>query len=355
VNESKSARYHRLQRQAGVVSLLVSVLWLLALLIVRPGLPLWWLVVLMVAGNTLLTLPIVYFRGVLLERRYELSSETTRGWAADQVKAFALSVIFAVGAIDFVYAAIRWNPVWWWIPAAIGASLFTIVLARLAPVLLLPIFYKFTPLERPELRERLLALSERAGVRVLGVYEWALGTRTRRANAALTGAGSTRRILLSDTLLADYTDDEIEVILAHELAHHVHRDIPKGLALELVLITAAFLAASVILPEAAAALGLADAADPRGVPALVLIVSGVSLVATPLLHSMSRRNEYRADRFALRLTRRTDAFVSAMRRLGAQNLAEENPSRLALWLFHSHPPIDARIAAAHAFSSNVSP
>ena len=348
MNEPKSSRYHRLQRLAGVLSLVVSSTWLLALVLVRPGLPLWGMVVVLVIGNAVLTLPLACYRGIILERRYELSSQSVRAWGLDQLKGLGLSLGLALVAAEFVYATIRWQPAWWWIPAGIGASLFSIVLARLAPVLLLPIFYKFTPMDRPHLRDRLLSLSERAGVPVLGVYEWALGARTRRANAALTGTGSTRRILLSDTLLSDYSDDEIEVILAHELAHHVHGDIPRALGVEVLLIGCGLFAASVVLARAVPALGLAGAADPRGLPVLVLAVSAASVVALPLLNALSRRNEYRADRFALQLTKRTDAFVSAMRRLGAQNLSEENPSRLSLWLFHSHPPIEARIAAAHA-------
>lgn len=322
--------------------------WLVLLLLAAPDVPLLAGVLILIGGNALLTLPLAYYRGVLLERRYELSSQSGRGWAVDQAKGLGLSLVLGIGGAELVYLAIRWQPVWWWIPATIGAALFLLLLARLAPVLLLPLFYRFTPLERPELRDRLLSLSERAGVPVLGVYEWALGAKTRRANAALTGSGRTRRILLSDTLLSDYSDDEIEVVLAHELAHHVHRDIPKALAFEILLIAAALFSASLVLAWAAPVLGLNGAADPRGLPLLVLSVSVVMLIATPLANALSRRNEYRADRFALQLTKRSDAFVSAMRRLGAQNLSEESPSRLALWLFHSHPPIEARIAAAQA-------
>lgn len=325
--------------------------WLVGLLIVGPDVPLLAGLFILVIGNALLTLPLAHYRGVTLERRYELSSQSERDWALDQAKGLGLSLLLGIAGAELVYLTIRWQPIWWWVPATVGACVFTLLLARLAPVLLLPLFYEFRPLERPELRDRLLSLSERAGVPVLGVYEWALGAKTRRANAALTGSGRTRRILLSDTLLSDYSDDEIEVVLAHELAHHVHRDIPKALALEFLLIAAALFTASHVLAWAGPALGLGGPADPRGLPLLVLAVSAVGLIATPLLHAISRHNEYRADQFALRLTRRTDAFVSAMRRLGAQNLSEDNPSRVSLWLFHSHPPIEARIAAAQALSS----
>jgi STE24 endopeptidase len=220
------------------------------------------------------------------------------------------------------------------------------VLARLAPVLLLPLFYRFVPLERPALTERLVALSRRAGVPVLGVYEWALGAKTRRANAALVGSGATRRILLSDTLLADYSDDEIEVILAHELAHHVHRDIPKGLALEFFVLLGSFYGAHLALRALVHPLALTSPADPIGLPLVVLVVGAVSLVMTPILYAVSRLNERRADRFALVLTKRPDAFITAMRRLGSQNLSEENPSRATVWMFHTHPPIEERIVAA---------
>jgi STE24 endopeptidase len=346
VNEPKSSRYHRLQRRAGLVSLAASVALLLLFLWIRPSLPVWAYALALVAANALAGLPLAYYRGVVLERRYELSAESRTAWLRDQAKALALAAAFAVAAAEVVYALIRWNPVLWWIPAALAASAFTVLLARLAPVALLPLFYRFTPLERTSLRDRLMAVSEKAGVPVLGVYEWALGDKTRRANAALTGSGRTRRILLSDTLLAQYSDDEIEVILAHELGHHVHHDIPKALALEFGLLLSAFVTASAALTASWDRLGLTGPADPAGMPVLLLAGGLVMLAATPLVNYVSRRNERKADRFALEMTRRQEAFVSAMRRLGSQNLSEENPSRWTVWLFHTHPPIEERIASA---------
>jgi STE24 endopeptidase len=205
------------------------------------------------------------------------------------------------------------------------------------------------------LKQRLVELCYRAGVRVLGVYEWGLGDMTRRANAALVGTGGTRRILVSDTLLTQYSDDEIEVILAHELAHHVHRDILKALVLEFVLLVAAFAAAAAVLHASWRAVGLQSPADIAGLPILMMTGGAVMLMATPLLHALSRRNERRADSYALEMTRNPAAFVSAMRRLAVQNMAEERPSSLTLWLFHSHPPIEERIQSARAFESGTAP
>jgi STE24 endopeptidase len=186
---------------------------------------------------------------------------------------------------------------------------------------------------------------------VLGVYEWSLGDKSRTANAALVGLGPTRRILLSDTLLATYTPDEIEVIIAHELAHHVHGDIWKGVILEAAQTTVALLAAHAALVWWGPALGIPGVAAIAGMPLLCLVALGISIALAPLLLAQSRRHERRADRFALDLTLKADAFVSAMRRLGSQNLADEAPSRLVEWLFHSHPPLNDRIAAARRWAT----
>ena len=346
MNETKSSRYHRLNRRAGALTLLGSGAVLAAAVWLRPELPLWAYTLVLLVANEVVALPLAFYRSFVLERRYELSSEPLGTWLRDHVKAFGIAAVFAWIAAEGVYTLIEWQPDRWWFFAALAATGVTIALARLAPVLLLPLFYTFKPLDRPALSERLLALSTKAGVPVLGVYEWGLGEKTRRANAALTGSGATRRILLSDTLLAEYTDDEIEVILAHELAHHVHRDIPKGLALEFVLLLAAFYGAGVALLAWWQPLGFTGVSDPRGLPLLVLAAGAVMVAATPLVNAVSRLNERRADRFALSLTRRADAFISAMRRLGSQNLAEESPSRAAVLLFHTHPPLEERIAAA---------
>jgi STE24 endopeptidase len=242
----------------------------------------------------------------------------------------------------------RW-PERWWLPAGLVFAVLTVALTNLAPVLVLPLFYRVKPLEREDLRARLLALADRAGARVLGAYEWGLAAKTRKANAALAGLGGTRRILVSDTMLADYSEDEIEVVLAHELAHHVHGDIWKGIAFEALLIVAGFYLAARALGGLSQAAGLRDVTDIAGLPVLVLAAGFVSLIMSPVANAMSRAFERSADRFALSLTRNPAAFISAMRRLGQQNLAEEHPSRLVQWLFYSHPPLRERIAVAQAF------
>ena len=307
-------------------------------------------VVLVVLINEALGLPFAFYQGVTLERRYGLSTETTVRWWIDHVKAALVALVFALLAALIVCSLIRWQPDRWWILAAAVFTVIIVGLVQLAPVLLLPLFYEFKPLEREALVQRLVALANRAGARVMGVFEWRLSDKTKKANAALTGIGQTRRIIISDTLLAEHSDDEIEVILAHELAHHVHRDIWKGIALETLLIALGFYLADVVLTRLASSFGLMGKGDVAALPLLLLAAGAVSLALMPVANALSRAHERSADRYALEMTRNVPAFVSAMKRLGAQNLAEERPSRLVQILFYTHPPIGARIDAAQAWA-----
>jgi len=371
VNEDKATRYHRSKRRASVVSLATSVAvlgglvvtgWSVALRdaagaaaarfaphsLTAPATVLFYVAFLAIV-NEAVGMPLAIYSGFALERRYGLSNERLNGWLRDQAKALAIGLVLGSAAAELIYWLIRTSPDRWWLS---GGALFTLIIVgitNLAPVLLLPLFYTVKPLDRDALRSRLMALADRAGARVLGAYEWGLGDKTKKANAALAGIGGTRRILVSDTMLAEYSDDEIEVVLAHEIAHHVHGDIWKGIVFESALLVLGFYLASVVLRAAAAPAGLLGVDDVAGLPLLMLAAGAVSVVMVPVAHAMSRAFERSADRFALNLTRNPNAFISAMRRLAAQNLAEEHPSRVVQWLFYSHPPIRDRIAAAQAF------
>ncbi|HTL04069.1 MAG TPA: M48 family metallopeptidase [Vicinamibacterales bacterium] len=374
MNEDKATRYHRLGRQASILSTAWSLVLLSGLLLTGASgaLRVWassassligaasnpsaivafYVLVLSLIVDAAM-LPLGFYKGFFLERRYGLATETTGHWLKDHLKAVAIGLLFAeIGAL-FVYATLRHWPGAWWAMSGLAYSAVIIVLVNLAPVVLLPLFYTFKPLEKDTLRDRLTALAAQAGTSIKGVYEWTLSDRTKKANAALTGMGRTRRILLSDTLLAEYSDDEIEVILAHELAHHVHRDIWSAVALDALLAFAGFYAAHQVLIRAVPFFGLQDASDPAGIPVLLIAAGALGLVVKPLLNAVSRSHERRADRYALRVTRNPAAFLSAMRRLGQQNLAEENPSRLAQAFFYTHPPIKDRLRAAQEWAATL--
>jgi STE24 endopeptidase len=309
-------------------------------------------VVLLAAILEALTLPFSFQAGWRLERQYGLSRESAGEWARDEIKGFAVGLPIAIIAAEIVYAAAAAWPDTWWLAAAAALTIGMIALAHLAPVVLMPLFVRVKPLERPELSKRLASLAARAGVPVVGAFEWQLGARTTKANAALAGFGSTRRILVSDTLLASYSDDEIEVILAHELAHHVHRDLWSAVAVESALLFLGGWAADAMIRAAGPSFGIRGAADPAGLPLLLLAAGGLSLVLTPVARALSRSHERRADAFALKMTGAHGAFISAMKRLGAQNLADEQPSALTRVLFHSHPPLAERIERAKLINSS---
>jgi Zn-dependent protease with chaperone function len=362
MNEDRAARYHRLRRRAAVASTLASVAWLAGLQITGASAALaaramgfgrvagvLLFILALALGCEIVSLPFVFYRAFLLERKYGLSSEPLSTWLGDHVKALGLGLTLTILAGVAVFAALGAAGDLWWLVAAGLFAVAALLLSRVAPVLLMPLFYRFRPLDRDALRERLLTLSRRVGVAVLGAYEWGLGEKTTRANAALVGVGRTRRILVSDTLLKDYSDDEIEVILAHELAHHVHHDIWTALAVETLVVTAALYAAHAAAVGAGLNPGAGGAGMLGALPLMILAAGGVSFLLKPIANAWSRHNERRADRFALALTRRPAEFISAMRRLGAQNLAEERPSAPVLWFFHTHPTIDERIAAAKEF------
>lgn len=368
LNEDKASRYHRLKRRSAVVSVGLTAVLLGGLLTSGAAVALADVarfisrvhgdssplavavyVLILAALQELLTLPLAFHHGFVLERRYGLSSEPIGAWLRDHAKAIGLGLVLAIAGAEIVYVAMRLSGSWWWlISAAVFITAMSVV-AKIAPVVLLPLFYRFTPLDRESLRARLVSLSQRAGVPALGVYEWVLGEKTRRANAALVGTGRTRRIIVSDTLLAEYSDDEIEVILAHEIGHHVHRDILTALMAEAVLLVVAFYTAAAALAVWGPRLGLRGASDMAALPLFLLAGGATMVVATPVVNALSRWNERRADRYALTLTQRPAAFISAMKRLGTQNLAEERPSLAVLWLFHTHPPIEQRIKAAQSF------
>ena len=371
-NEDRASRYHRLRRRTALASTVFGVVGLVALVgtsaslrlaawatgiasglfwPLRPAVGIALYAAVLALAWEALSFPFVFYRGFRLDRKYGLSSEPVSTWLADHGKALALGLVLTLASAVAIYTAMWLSPARWWLIADALFILLAVAISQIAPIWLLPLFYRFQPLEREALRQRLLALSQRAGVRVLGAFEWGLGEKTSRANAALVGAGRTRRIIVSDTLLKDYSDDEIEVVLAHELAHHVYHDIWTGLALETVVVAAALYGAHVAALYASPRLGFRGPSDLAALPLLVLAGGAVSLLLAPLSNAWSRHNERRADRFALRLTDRPEAFVSAMKRLGSQNLAEERPSRLVYWFFHTHPTMDERIGGAREGTS----
>ncbi len=302
----------------------------------------------------LLDFPLSYYAGYHLPHRFGLSTQTHQGWISDRLKGAMISALLGTPLLLGLFALLRSAPATWWLWGAAGYAIFGIILTALAPVLLMPIFYKFKPLsdEYAELEQRLLKLSKLAGTRVQGVYAFDMSRRTRAANAALAGLGRSRRIILGDTLLEHFSAEEIETILAHELAHQVHKDIPLGILLQVPVTFLFFYATHLMLGWAIPILGLEGLSDPASLPLLGLSFAALGLISMPLSNAWSRWRERMADSYALDLTRKPAAFISAMTRLANQNLAEVEPEAWVVWLLHSHPPLSQRIQRAQRWAAS---
>jgi STE24 endopeptidase len=298
----------------------------------------------------LIDLPLSYYSGFVLPKRFDLSNDTLKGWIGDQIKELIIAGILGGLIFEVIYAVLRVAPDTWWLWAAALLLLFEVVLANLAPILIMPLFYKFVPLgdEQAELADRLIRLAEQAGTRVRGVYKFDMSRRTKEANAALTGLGNTRRIILGDTLLTEFTPDEIETVLAHELGHHVHKDIPLSMAFETVLTLVGLYLASLGLRWGVATFGFAGVADIAALPLFGLVMGAYGLITLPLGNAFSRWRERLADEYALQATHKSAAFASALTRLANQNLADVDPEPWVEFLLHSHPALRKRIALAQA-------
>ena len=291
------------------------------------------------------------YYGFRLEHNYHLSNQKLGSWLWDQVKGFLVSVILASIVAVVLYSILREYALHWWLLSWAGFLGLFILMAQIAPVVLFPIFYKFEPLQNDDLKARLVRLSEKAGTRVRGVYKWRLSEKSNKANAALTGLGATRRIILADTLLDNYSPEEIEAVLAHELGHHVHKHILKSIGVQAIVTFIGFWAANLVLHIAVDRWHMFETlSDFANIPLLILVATLLSLLLMPALNAYSRFNERQADRYAFRSISTISPFISSMNKLASQNLAERTPSKLVEWLFHSHPSISRRVQAAEAWS-----
>lgn len=359
-DDASAKRYHRARLRLSLLGLGVGAIYLLGLTatgvaealheVIARLTPRWWLQLAILLGALALpyrlaTLPLAWLGGFWLPRRYGLLHQGLAAWLWDLVKGMTVGAVLALAAAEIVYALLRATP-WWWLWGSLALLAVSTLVTLVAPVWIVPLFYRLRPLEDEDLRRRLLDLADRARAPVLGAWVADQSRKSRTANAAVTGLGRTRRAILFDTLLGHFTREEIEVVLAHELAHHVHGDILRGLAFQAGLLLAAFWVADHALRAGERLLGLSGPGDLAGLPLLGLVLYGIGCLALPLANGWSRRLERQADDFALRLTGRTDAFVSAMERLAALNLADRDPHPVEEFIFYSHPSIGRRIARA---------
>lgn len=294
--------------------------------------------------------PMSFYSGFVLEHRYSLSNQTFTGWLWEWTKKQLLSFGIMLLLVLLLYALI-WNfEARWWFLAWAGYAVFSLVLGKLFPVLIVPLFYKYSPVSDETLRKKIEALGARFGMAIQNVYSLNLSKTTKKANAAFTGLGKTKRVILGDTLLSNFTHREIEVVLAHELGHFKHHDIWKQFAFGSIVSFIGFWIAKEALTAFSPPLGFSGAGDIQAFPLLCLVFFVFGLVMSPLGNGFSRWAERAADQFALDALGDKESFISSMKKLGELNLADPEPHPLIEFFFYDHPAIGKRIRMAEHYS-----
>ena len=298
-----------------------------------------------------LTAPLNYYSGFVLPHKYQQSTQSLKGWLLDQAKGLLITALLGLIILEIIYALMGFAPRTWWLWAGGVMLIFTVLLSNLAPILIFPLFFKYEPLDDEDLVKRLTRLADQAGARVKGVYVFDMSSKTVAANAALMGLGNTRRIVLGDTLVERFTAGEIETVLAHELGHHAHRDLPLGILVQSLITLVGFWLAHLVMQWGVSIFGYTGLADPATLPLLILALAVFGLVTMPLSNAWSRWREVKADEYALKMSGNPKAFISAMTRLANQNLADADPPAWVEFLLHSHPSISKRVARAEQFQA----
>lgn len=298
-------------------------------------------------------LPLNFYEDFLLEHRYDLSTQTGRSWIFDQLKGLILSMVLILSVVELVYYLLREVSEFWWIILWVFMTIFSIIMAYIAPVLLMPIFYKYEPISDGDLRKRLLGLADKANVKAVGVFKMKVGVKTKRAVGALAGLFRTRRILLSDTLLENYTTDEIEGIIGHELGHHVYKHIGKILIEGSIFMFIGLFLADQLMEGIILYFGFKEISDIAALPLFGLFFAIFFMIISPIENTLSRRAEGQADQYELELVQKPDAFISSMTRLCDQNLRDADPHPLIEFLFYDHPSGKNRVEQAMEFKLNI--
>jgi STE24 endopeptidase len=293
--------------------------------------------------QSLITLPIGFYSGYILEHRYNLSNQSLGRWAWERLKGSLVGLPLVALILMVVYYCIETYANNWWFPVGVLLSLVSVLLARIAPVLFMPLFYRFDPLPDGPLKERIARLCTATGLKFEGIFTFNLSKNTKKANAGFTGIGKSRRIILGDTLVQDFSEEEIETVFAHELGHYRHRHIIIGILTGVCSTFIGLFIASRLYAWSVAALGFASITDLEALPLLAIWLGLFGLVTTPISNIISRRHERQADAYALAVTKNGQAFAAALRRLADTNLADPEPHPLVEFLFYRHPSIAKRI------------
>ena len=297
----------------------------------------------------ILSFPLSFYEGFYLEKKFDLSNQTVFGWFKDDLKRALLALVIFLIIVEFIYLFLRNFVNNWWIFAALFWFLITVVIVKITPLVIIPLFYHYIPIKDNNLKQRICLILQRLGIEVSEIISIDQSAKSKKANAFISGWANTRRIVLTDTLLKNFTHPEIEAVVCHELGHYKHRDILKIVIFGAVVSGFCFYIGNLFLKWMLPILGIGQLSDIAGLPVLLLVVFLLSLVILPLQNAFSRYLEKKADYFSLQLTNRPAEFISMITKLGKLNLADFSPSGLVEFWLYDHPPISKRIKLAEDF------
>ncbi len=297
-------------------------------------------------GLSIIGLPFDFYGSYIVEHKFGLSNQTFFKWVWERLKSTALSIVIGVPVSLMFYFLIRSMGDKWWLYFAGFIFVISVFFARVAPVVIFPLFYKFTKLEDGEIKEKLDKILADVNIKITGIFSFNMSKDTKKANAGFTGLGKSKRIILSDTLLEKFTPDEIAIVFAHEAGHYKHRHIIKNIMFSTVVIFSSFYLCSVLHSITIKSMGFENVYDLAALPALVFYLTLSGLIMMPVTNYISRRYEFQADRYAVEITSDLNSFISTMEKLAEINLADKEPHPVVEFFLYSHPSIKRRIETA---------
>jgi len=293
--------------------------------------------------DMLIMFPLSWYSGYYLEHKFDLSNQTFGQWMWEKTKGLLVSLPIAMVLMIIFYALLKNFATYWWAIMATVMLIFSVILARLAPVLIFPLFYDFDELEDEELATKVENLCNQVGMDLKGIYQFNLSKNTKKGNAAFTGLGKSRRVILGDTMLEKLDQNEILAVLAHELGHYKLKHLWKGMLVSVVMTYTGLFLVSLLYNQFYPLVG-ENQYTIAALPIMAIILSIYSFVTSPISNAYSRKNEREADDFAVDLTNDNQAFISGLEKLSKQNLSDPDPHPLAVFFYYSHPPINERLA-----------
>lgn len=302
-------------------------------------------------ASSILSFPISYYSGFYLEHKFNLSNQTFFRWIWENLKGIFISIPLGIIILLLFYWILNQFGFLWWLPFGIAMFLISVVLAKIAPIIILPLFYKVKPLENDDLKYRIQKLASESGMKLENVFRFDMSKNTKKANAAFTGLGKTKKVLLGDTLLDNFSNDEIETVLAHEFGHYEKKHIIKNIIIGAASSFLTFFLMAYLYELSLSWFGFSSIVQIAALPLLVLWAAIINLFETPIVSAISRKFEYEADEYAIQKTSKPDEFISTLNKLTEQNLADKTPHPFVEWFFYSHPSIKRRTAFIQSLKS----